>query len=122
MRACAASRRAWTSSRWPTCSARIGTGVEVMSSNADTQRSLDVGGITADALSIYFQRFGLMFTLSLIPAIISLLITGAVPQVSSFQAANNPAAAGWPIFFVTLGAFLASTLSNALIVLAAFDT
>ena len=31
-----------------------------MSSNAYTQRSLDVGGITADALSIYFQRFGLL--------------------------------------------------------------
>ena len=57
-----------------------------------------------------------------IPAILAVLITGAAPQVSSFQAASNPAAAGWPLFFLTLGQFLASTLSNALIVLAAFDT
>ena len=93
-----------------------------MTSYADGRQPLDVGGITADALSIYFQRFGLMFTLSLIPAILAVLITGAAPQVSSFQAASNPAAAGWPLFFLTLGQFLASTLSNALIVLAAFDT
>ena len=57
---------------------------------ADSQRPLDVGGITADALSIYFQRFGLMFTLSLIPAILAVLITGAAPRVSSFQAASDP--------------------------------
>lgn len=80
-----------------------------------------VGSITADSLSIYFQRFGLMFVLSLIPAIVALLITGAVPQGSSARAATA-AAAGWPIFFASMGQFLASTLSNALIVLAAFDT
>jgi hypothetical protein len=84
----------------------------------ELRQPLGVGGIAADSLSIYFQRFGLMFVLSLIPAVLALLIAGAMPRGSAADAA----AAGWPLFLAWLGRFLAWTLSNALIVLAAFDT
>lgn len=85
------------------------------------RRPLGVGGITGDALAIYFQRFGLMFVLSLIPAVIGLMIARAMPHASS-AAAVSPATAGWPILLASIGQYVASSLSNSLIVLAAFDS
>jgi hypothetical protein len=84
-------------------------------------RPLGVGGITADAIAIYFQRFGLMFLLSLIPAVIGLLIARAMPHVSS-AAVVDPATTGWTLLLASVGQYIASSLSNSLIVLAAFDT
>jgi hypothetical protein len=96
-----------------------------VSTYRDAREPLGVGGIIGDSFSIYFERFGLMFVLSLIPAIITvivaLVIAGLKIGASSAPAEVN-VAAGLTIFLAVLGVVLASILSNALIVVAAFDT
>jgi hypothetical protein len=83
------------------------------------RQPLGVGGILGDAFSIYFQRFGLMFVLSLAPALIAFLIAIA-GDVSLLRPGGG--AMEWPIALAMISQLLASILSNALIVLAAFDT
>jgi hypothetical protein len=86
--------------------------------STDFREPLGVSDIAADAVSIFFQRFGLMFVLSLAPAVISLVISIATPRGAPVA---SPAEVEWPVFIAGIGQFLASLLSNALIVLAAFD-
>jgi hypothetical protein len=86
------------------------------------RQPLGVGGIVGDAIGIYFQRFGLMFALSVVPALIALVLTELVPTVSEEQAAADPASAGWPFLVAWIIQFFAASLVNSLIVLAAFDT
>ena len=85
---------------------------------ADLRQALGVGGILGDAFSVYFQRFGLMFGLSLVPALMAFLMAAA-GEVSQLPPGQAPE---WPIVLAVIGQLLASILSNALIVLAAFDT
>src|SRR5258708_105753 len=63
-----------------------------------------------------------MFALSIIPALIALVTTRLLPEVSQAAAAANPAAAGWPFLIAWIVQFITASLLNSLIVLAAFDT
>src|SRR5436190_14265018 len=101
--------------------ARERAGGEQVSSDETNQRPLGVGGIVGDAINIYFQRFGLMFALSIIPAVIALLLARLLPTVPAEQIQANPGEAGWPFLIGWIIQFIAASLLNSLIVLAAFD-
>lgn len=92
------------------------------STSDEVRQPLGLGSIVGDAFSIYFRRFGLMFALSLFPAILALLITDVVPVPAMPQRAGDGAATATALLVGWITWLFAATLSNTLIVLAAFDT
>jgi hypothetical protein len=93
-----------------------------MSSYADTQQPLGLGSIVGDAFSIFFHRFGLMFVLSIIPALIVFVVALLVPVKAAPQTPGDLMALAEPFLVVWITQLFASSLCNSLIVLAAFDT
>src|SRR4051812_24420459 len=93
-----------------------------MSNYRDSAPPLGVGAIATDAVSIFFQRFGLMFTLAIVPTVLAFLVTRLFPSVTPQQAAADASTMAVPAAIATITAFLGSSLATSLIVLAAFDT
>jgi hypothetical protein len=94
----------------------------IMTTYKPTRERFGAGGIVGDALGVFFQRFGLMFALSLVPAVIGFLITAAFTSVLPAMGAGNPTAGVAAAAVLTIvGILFPASLSNSLIVLAAFD-
>lgn len=93
-----------------------------MTTNEHARERFGVAGIVDDAFNVFFRRFGLMFALALVPAAIGFLTAEAIGSVVPAIVADHPVAevvvsAVVAIVVILLG----PSLSNSLIVLAAFD-
>jgi hypothetical protein len=84
----------------------------------DARSPLGVGDIMAETLVIYFERFWLMLGLALVPSVIGLAAMWAATGASR---GGPGVTTGWTVAVAGFAELIAWTLSNAVIVLAAFD-
>src|SRR5690349_14454343 len=97
-------------------------GGDTVSSTYADKQPLGIGSIISDAFSIFFQRFGLMFALALLPALIQFLIGVLVPRPTNAELQVNPLSVMVPMLVSIFAPLAIYSLSNSLIVIASFDT
>lgn len=92
-----------------------------MSNYGDSHQPLGIGAIISDSFSIFFQRFWLMFVLALLPAVIQYIVQVLVPQPGNEVLRVDPTAVVVPVLVTIAAQLVIYSLSNSLIVIAAFD-